>query len=52
MYETHNMHQTFERNLLPVKEADLGLDFGKSSSALLMAGVSAMTWGIKLNSYR
>jgi len=46
------MHQTFERNLLPVKEADLGLDFGKTSSALLMAGVSAMTWGIKLNSYR
>ena len=27
MYDIHNLHPTFERNLLPVKEADLGHDF-------------------------
>ena len=27
MFERHNMHAKFKRNLLPVKEADLGHDF-------------------------
>ena len=43
MYGSHNMHLTFERNLLPVKEADLGHDFWENLLGTIMAGVSAMT---------